>query len=129
MRHFPVTVANRDAVKAACIEHLRATKDARVDVCGLGGERGRHHAARVDDGCHPNTVSGEVECRPPAVIACCEERGLPSRVTPKRFKYVRTAEAIMTPGRSLPPKTIGRSRAPAASTVRFATIFQYRWRG
>ena len=30
----------------------------------------------------------------------------------------------MTPGRSLPPNTIGRSIAPAASTARLATIRQ-----
>ena len=35
----------------------------------------------------------------------------------------------MTPGRSLPPNTIDRSTAPAASTARFATIFHSRCRG
>ena len=42
---------------------------------------------------------------------------------------VRTALAIITPGRSLLPNAIMRSCAPAVSTARFATIFQCRWRG
>ena len=35
---------------------------------------------------------------------------------------MRTAEASITPGRSLPPKAIGRSIPPPASTARLATI-------
>ena len=64
-----------------------------------------------------------------AVIVGEERRSCRPAARRTRWRSARPQPASMTPGRSLPGNTSGRSKAPVASTTAPARIDQWRWRG
>ena len=73
---------------------------------GGGDERAVYMGARINYRSDRDAGSGEVGGRAPAIVGGSEHTDRVPGMAAKRFAYVRIAEACITPGRSLPPKTI-----------------------
>ena len=109
------------------VEHGRAEQQACAALArqtrrGIGDVQ-----ARIDHGLHATPAAARSMAVRPAIIGRGEHHDLPAGQR-RRSDSRRCArpKRVITPGRSLPPNTIGRSMAPAARTDRLATICQRR---